>query len=39
MKLKDLITQYSAFRKSMGADFESAEKLTEHFLSAYGGGD
>lgn len=36
MKLKDLITQYAAFRKSMGADFESAESLLNTFCRRMG---
>lgn len=36
MKLKELITQYSAFRKSMGADFESAESLLSTFCRRMG---
>ena len=31
MKLKELITQYVAYRKSMGVDFESAESLLKTF--------
>ena len=36
MKLKQLITQYVAFRKSMGADFESAESLLNTFCRHIG---
>jgi integrase/recombinase XerD len=36
MKLKELITQYVAFRKSMGADFESAESLLNTFCRRMG---
>jgi site-specific recombinase XerD len=36
MKLKDLITQYTAFRKSMGAEFESAESLLNTFCRRMG---
>jgi site-specific recombinase XerD len=36
MKLKDLITQYTAFRKSMGTDFESAESLLNTFCRRMG---
>ena len=36
MKLKELITQYAAFRKSMGADFESAESLLNTFCRRMG---
>ena len=36
MKLKELITQYAAFRKSMGADFESAESLLNTFCRCMG---
>ena len=38
MKLKELITQYAAFRKSMGADFESAESLLNTFCRRMGVG-
>lgn len=38
MKLKDLITQYAAFRKSMGAEFESAESLLNTFCRRMGVG-
>jgi len=31
MKLQELITQYEAFRKSMGEDFQSAESLLDTF--------
>ena len=36
MKLKELITQYVEFRKSMGADFESAESLLNTFCRCIG---
>ncbi len=36
MKLKELITQYAAFRRSMGADFESAESLLNTFCRRMG---
>ena len=36
MKLKDLITQYVAFRKSMGGDFESADSLLNTFCRRIG---
>src|SRR5438093_8562143 len=36
MKLKDLITQYVAFRKSMGGDFESADSLLKTFCRRVG---
>jgi site-specific recombinase XerD len=36
MKLKELITQYAAFRKSMGEDFESAESLLNTFRRRMG---
>jgi site-specific recombinase XerD len=36
MKLKELITQYAAFRKSMGADFESAASLLNTFCRYMG---
>lgn len=36
MKLKELITQYAALRKSMGADFESAESLLNTFCRRMG---
>ena len=36
MKLKDLITRYVAFRKSMGTDFESAESLLNTFCRRMG---
>ena len=36
MKLKELIVQYAAFRKSMGADFESAESLLNTFCRRMG---
>ena len=36
MKLKALIVQYVAFRKSMGVDFESAESLLETFCRRMG---
>lgn len=36
MKLKELITQYVAFRKSMGEDFESAESLLNTFCRRMG---
>jgi integrase/recombinase XerD len=36
MKLKELITQYAAVRKSMGADFESAESLLNTFCRRVG---
>src|SRR3982751_4908137 len=36
MKLKELIAQYAAFRKSMGADFESAESLLNTFCRRMG---
>jgi site-specific recombinase XerD len=36
MKLKDLITQYVAFRKSMGEDFESAASLLNTFCNRMG---
>lgn len=36
MKLQELITQYAAFRKSMGADFESAESLLNTFCRRIG---
>jgi len=36
MKLKELITQYAAFRKSMGADFESAASLLNTFCRCMG---
>ena len=36
MKLQKLITQYVAFRKSMGEDFESAESLLNTFCRRVG---
>ena len=36
MKLKELIVQYVAFRKSMGEDFESAESLLNTFCRRMG---
>ena len=36
MKLKELSTQYAAFRKSMGSDFESAESLLNTFCRRVG---
>jgi site-specific recombinase XerD len=36
MKLKELITQYAAFRKSLGAEFESAESLLNTFCRHVG---
>ena len=36
MKLKELITQYAAFRKSMGEDFQSAESLLNTFCRRMG---
>ena len=36
MKLKELIVQYAAFRKSMGAEFESAESLLNTFCRQVG---
>jgi site-specific recombinase XerD len=36
MKLKEVITQYAAFRKSMGEDFESAESLLNTFCRRMG---
>ena len=36
MKLKDLIAQYAGFRKSMGAEFESAESLLNTFCRRMG---
>lgn len=36
MKLKELITQYAAFRKSMGEEFESAESLLNTFCRRMG---
>ncbi len=36
MKLKELIVQYAAFRKSMGADFESTESLLNTFCRRMG---
>jgi site-specific recombinase XerD len=36
MKLKELIVQYAAFRKSMGEDFESAESLLNTFCRRMG---
>lgn len=36
MKLKELITQYAAFRRSMGAEFESAESLLNTFCRRMG---
>lgn len=36
MKLKELIAQYVAFRKSMGEDFESAESLLKTFSRRMG---
>jgi site-specific recombinase XerD len=36
MKLKDLITQYTTFRKSMGAEFESPESLLNTFCRRMG---
>jgi len=36
MKLKDLISQYAVFRKSMGAEFESAESLLNTFCRRMG---
>jgi integrase/recombinase XerD len=36
MKLKELITRYVAFRKSMGTDFESAESLLNTFCRRMG---
>jgi integrase/recombinase XerD len=37
MKLNDLITQYVAFRKSLGEDFESAHSLLNTFCRRMGG--
>jgi len=36
MKLKELITQYATFRKSMGTDFKSAESLLNTFCRRMG---
>jgi len=36
MKLQELIVQYAAFRKSMGAEFESAESLLNTFCRRMG---
>lgn len=36
MKLKDLIAQYAAFRKSLGAEFASAESLLHTFSRCMG---
>src|SRR5262249_38670568 len=36
VKLKDLIAQYAAFRKSMGTEFESAESLLNTFCRRMG---
>ena len=36
MKLKELITQYAAFRKSMGAEFKSVESLLNTFCRHVG---
>ena len=36
MKLKELITRYAAFRKSMGEDFESGESLLNTFCRRMG---
>ena len=36
MKLKELITQYAAFRKAMGEEFESAESLLNTFCRYMG---
>lgn len=36
MKLKELITQYASFRRSMGEDFESAESLLNTFCRRMG---
>lgn len=36
MKLQELITQYAAFRKSMGEDFQSAESLLNTFCRRTG---
>jgi integrase/recombinase XerD len=36
MRLKELITQYVALRKSMGEDFESAENLLNMFCRHMG---
>lgn len=36
MKLKELITQYTTFRKSMGAEFDSAESLLNTFCRRMG---
>jgi integrase/recombinase XerD len=36
MKLSALITQYVAFRKSMGEDFQSAESLLKTFCRRLG---
>ena len=36
MKLKDLISQYLAFRKSMGGDFDSAASLLNTFCNRMG---
>jgi integrase/recombinase XerD len=36
MKLKELITQYVSFRKSMGGDFESADSLLNTFCRRMG---
>jgi hypothetical protein len=36
LKLKELITQYTAFRKAMGEDFESAESLLNTFCRYIG---
>jgi site-specific recombinase XerD len=36
MKLKELIVQYAAFRKSMGEDFQSAESLLNTFCRRMG---
>ena len=38
MKLKDLISQYVAFRKSMGGDFDSAASLLNTFCNRMGVG-
>ena len=36
MKLKELIRQFASFRKSMGADFKSAENFLNTFCRRMG---
>jgi hypothetical protein len=38
MKLQQLIAQYVAFRKNLGAKFEGNETVLRAFLRAVGGG-